>query len=52
MSNNNYCVLMYQLDCGGDRVAWNKQWFASHDIWTYRAHFDERVSQIHYAKVS
>ncbi|KAK3727164.1 hypothetical protein QZH41_015181, partial [Actinostola sp. cb2023] len=37
--------------CGGDRVAWNKQWIASHDIWTYRAHFDERYpwpSPAHY----
>ncbi|KAJ7360291.1 hypothetical protein OS493_016921 [Desmophyllum pertusum] len=41
-----------EKDKGGDRVAWSKQWFASPDIWTFRANFDCRYtwpSPAHYS---
>ena len=38
-----YIKQTFVSDGGGDRVSWEKQWFASPDIWTLRAKFDVRV---------
>ena len=43
------CFVLFS-DKGGDRVAWSKQWIASPDIWTYRANFDSRVSDVYLIK--